>query len=504
MIKKYILYGLMVNITLYFTLKKGTYDTCACGLFLQLAPTLSVKFEMKTTESSFLHISKRGFIRLFSFLIALVLVSALLIYKYYRESENSKLILEYQYLQDVENLAQYSESINNSLNKMLYSNSPQMLSALSSKLWREASLAKESLDRLPIEYTKLQNTNKLLSQVGDYCVSTSKLFAKGEPITKEQRNNLLKLQKYCDSMTREVITMSDSIRTNSLCFDTVKGNINRDFDKQPAPAHIAEGFSELEEGFTSYPTLIYDGPFSDHIMQRKSIMLKDMKDITREQALKIAQNAMGTSVALTNGEDESSAMAAYGFSAENGDIAITKKGGLISYFLKYRDASDVKLSTAKAQEIASNYLLHLGIENMQTTYYEITNNIITINYAAKQEFFDTHVVLYPDLIKVGVAMDNGEIISFDARGYIVNHYKRTIASPRYSMEVCKLALSDFLTPSDGRLVIIPSDGLSETLCYEFKCKSDDGKDLLVYVNANTKQEEQILILLISESGILTV
>mgnify|MGYP007025350709 CR=1 FL=1 len=36
-----------------------------------------------------------------------------------------------------------------------------MLTGISSKLWREAGFAKNSLDSLPVEYLELQNTNKL-------------------------------------------------------------------------------------------------------------------------------------------------------------------------------------------------------------------------------------------------------------------------------------------------------------------------------------------------------
>lgn len=56
----------------------------------------------------------------------------------------------------------------------------------------------------------------------------------------------------------------------------------------------------------------------------------------------------------------------------------------------------------------------------------------------------------------------------------------------------------------GRLALIPTDGLEEKLCYEFRCRAENGRNVLVYINAQTAEEEQILILVESKSGTLTV
>ena len=49
-----------------------------------------------------------------------------------------------------------------------------------------------------------------------------------------------------------------------------------------------------------------------------------------------------------------------------------------------------------------------------------------------------------------------------------------------------------------------TEGGREAYCYEFKCKSEDGKNVLVYFNAITGKEEQILILIEDENGTLTM
>lgn len=446
-------------------------------------------------------ISKRSLIRLISFVVFGTLVCSILIYQYAKEASNAKRALEYQYMKTVEELTHYSQNISSDLTKIMYSNSPQLLSDLSAKLWRESGFAKSALDSLPVDYKELQNTNKLLSQVGDYCLSLSKSFANGTKITPEQRQNIEKLNGYCEKMTQEIITVQDSIRTGSLTLTKVKGRIEEKYDKTSAPSGIAEGFGDFESGLVSYPVLIYDGPFSDHLMQKEPERLKNEPDVSREDARKKAAKASVMKESdLKDDSDENSKMPSFCFSADGVNVSITKKGGLISYMLKSRIVDETKIDIETAKEKSRSYMNSLGIGAMEITYFETSNNIVTFNYAYTKD----NIIFYTDLIKVSVALDTGEIMGFDARGFIVNHKQRDIKPPKYSKEVCQLNLSELLTPEKSRLCVIPSTSLEEKLCYEFKCKSKDGKDLLVYINAYTKVEEQILILLVRENGTLTI
>jgi germination protein YpeB len=108
------------------------------------------------------------------------------------------------------------------------------------------------------------------------------------------------------------------------------------------------------------------------------------------------------------------------------------------------------------------------------------------------------------LIKIGVALDNGEILSFDARGYITNHTTRQLGEPAISEDEARSKLSERLTAKKGKLCVIPSDGQNEIYCWEFEGQDQNGMNVLVYINAQTGKEERILLLQISENGILTV
>ena len=59
-----------------------------------------------------------------------------------------------------------------------------------------------------------------------------------------------------------------------------------------------------------------------------------------------------------------------------------------------------------------------------------------------------------------------------------------------------------LKVESGSLALIPTPGLNEVLCYEFQCTGENEDRVLVYINASTGMEEQIFILMQSDSGVL--
>ena len=97
-------------------------------------------------------------------------------------------------------------------------------------------------------------------------------------------------------------------------------------------------------------------------------------------------------------------------------------------------------------------------------------------------------------------MDDGEILGFERKGLLgCNHYDRDITEADISQSRAKESVSPRLEIVSGRLALIPTDGLEEKLCYEFRCRAENGRNVLVYINAQTAEEEQILILVESKS-----
>ena len=80
---------------------------------------------------------------------------------------------------------------------------------------------------------------------------------------------------------------------------------------------------------------------------------------------------------------------------------------------------------------------------------------------------------------------------------------RKLSENIISVEDAKTKLSDNITVENQRMAVIPLDDKTERYCYEFKGKVED-KQFLVYINAETGAEEEILILLETPGGTLTI
>jgi hypothetical protein len=72
-----------------------------------------------------------------------------------------------------------------------------------------------------------------------------------------------------------------------------------------------------------------------------------------------------------------------------------------------------------------------------------------------------------------------------------------------SKEQAQAAINPSLEVSGGRLVLIPSGVTGEKLAYEFPAKQG-GENYLIYVNALTGREENVLKLIETSDGTLTM
>ena len=448
--------------------------------------------------------TRRGKIRAYSFLTAAFLVAfGFGIQQHVRVTELETSI-QNSYQRSLDELGDYMDNISTALSKQLYAGTATQVSALSAKIWREAGSAKSAMSQLPITELNLENTYRFISQVGDYSMSLSKRAVSGEKLNDDDYANLEQLSNYSKNLNEQINAIRSDLSLGKYQIEKAPDSLQEDEPETEAAsteASFGGGFQEAEDGFTDYPTLIYDGPFSDHIMQITPRMTKEAAAFTREEARQTAADAAKVAVSgVEDGYDEESNLPAYGFKTEYCDIRVTKNGNFLCYMVNHRSIGDQTVSEESAVNLALGYLDSLGIPDMKETYYETANGICTINFSYVQD----GVMMYTDLIKVGVAMDTGEIVLFDARGYLVNHTRRELSAPALTQEDAQTRVSAFLTVESSQLVVVPSSGLNELYCYEFKCTSQYGETVLVYVNALTGVEEQILILIENENGTLTV
>lgn len=392
------------------------------------------------------------------------------------------------------------ENLNNistNLEKTIYVSTPTMMSKLSAELWREASGAKTSLSMLPTGDNAINNTYKFLSQIGEFVMSLERKSANGESLTSDERQQLKELYSFCNTLNEQVNQMCHDMQNGNFTFDEISSTLmNENDDIKTA----SQGFSDTEQAMTDLPTLIYDGPFSDHLTQSEPKFLKNEKEINQEDALSIAKQVCPEekdSLAFSHNEDGN--VPCYVFRGEKCTVAITKQGGRPCYMLSSEFSGEMKIKYEDALENARDFLKKIGYNNMRESYYYTDDGICTINFAST----DGDIILYPDLIKVSVCLEKGKILSFDATGYISNHTQRNEFLTAISVNEATSKLNDELTVIGTQICVIPTEWETEQLCYEIHCKTDNNQEILVYIDCISGEEDNILILLYSDGGVLT-
>ena len=233
------------------------------------------------------------------------------------------------------------------------------------------------------------------------------------------------------------------------------------------------------------------------------------ENIEEEQAKQKAKEFIGEEKIeeiTSNGLIENGNIAVYDFYIklkENKEnqmhISISQKGGHVVLMNYNREIDAEILSQEEANQKGIEFLNAKGFQNMKETYYLKQDGIVTINYAYKQN----DIIMYPDLIKLKIALDNGEVLGIETSGYLNSHKERSLEEPKITIEKAKENLNENLEILGEGLAVIPTEWKTEILCYEFKGKVDN-TEFLVYINAENGREENILVIINTPNGTLTM
>lgn len=439
--------------------------------------------------------TKRKLVRVTSFIIAAVVVFLCFVATMHSEIRYLKRVNSNHYSMSLFELDGSLVNISSALKKAVYSSDAAQFSTLTAEIVTESNTAKNALSQLPSSLGGFEKVSKLLSQSGDYSLYLSKKLILGGDLTTDERKTLNRLAESAQNISKQI----EAIRIQYDSNDRWSAEIENLLEGATDTALITE-LAGIEELLADYPTLVYDGPFADNVLNGEIKMLKGQQVLTVEEAKRKAAVAVGiTAELLEDGGEITGNMPSYSFVCDEMTVNVTKSGGFISFMRKHRSIGDEKVDYEKAVEIAKKYLDGNSGRSFKSTYYFTEEGVCTVNLV---EVIDG-VLCYPDLIKVGVALDNGEVVSVDAETYLSNHTERTFGSHKQTPEKARERVSELLSVISHQDVLIPLNSGKEVRCFEFLCKGIDGEEVLVYINSDTLNEEQILILLKTDGGTLT-
>ena len=423
----------------------------------------------------------------------------------YKINKNYEIVSNNTYNLAFYELVDYMSDVENYLAKALVTNEANYSTETLSYIWRASNLAEVYLSQIPIKNEGLSSTQKFLNQVSEYSYSLSKKCIEDKNLNSEELKKLKELYNYSVEVNNTLNQLSLEINSGILNWKELSSDGSSIFEKEINNMAI-EGFGSIEENFEQYDGLIYDGAYSEHITskEKKGLTGENINEEKAKQIVESFENKENIKEIKSLGLSENGTIKTYTFEIITNDnnnitIAISQKGGHIVFMNYNRDVAEEKISEDEASTRAIEFLNSKGYTNMQKTYSIKEYGIITINYA----YEENDVIVYPDLIKVKVALDNGDILGIETTGYLNNHEKKNIETNNIisKQEAIKIS-NENLKVEETRLAIIPTKFETEVFCWELK-GTVENRDFMLYVNAKTGEVEDILVIIKTEKGTLT-
>lgn len=393
------------------------------------------------------------------------------------------------------NFYELVDNINNvevKLSKVLASSDNDYQKDMLEEVSKSSSRASVNLSALPISINGLSDTIKFVNKVDGYTTSLVKKLDGGESLTEKETETLSKVHTSIVDIKSGLSTMTEkmyggySILEESLSFSgdyngftNAIGNVSSDID---------------------YPSMIYDGPFSDSVVSKeiKGLNFAEVDESTaRANLINILEEVNEEDLSYlgeTNGQ-----ITTYDYSVEIGDrkmfCQMTKKGGRLINLSSYSSNLSTNQSLSSAITNAERFINKTGIENVECVWSDIINGSAYLNFAR----VINGVIIYPELIKVKIELGEGNITGFDALTYYTNQQQRSLSAVTFDATSAREKIPTSFKITEQRLALIPLDWNREVLCHEFVC-TKDGATYYIYLNAQSGAEENILKVVETSNG----
>ena len=375
---------------------------------------------------------------------------------------------------------------------MIASGAPQSVSLLG----ETALLARHvetGLSQLPMRYEGASDAMKFVGQVGQYALALAVRLSDGSMLSNEDERQLAGMLGACQALNAHLVSVGERLYTEPV--EAVSA-IDGDGAMSWAEEAIA-GESAIE-----YPSLIFDGPFSDARAQGQPKGLTGER-VTREMAREAAARYAGVDVSrVRDAADSGGQFEAFGFTAQTDagalSVQITGMGAHLLWMMPEQAAYMERLSEEECLRCAQEYLIQTGFGEMEPCFVQRYDGMVVANFAAVQD----GVLLYPDQVKLQVSMESGAVVGAECMQFLMNHTQRVGLVPTVSEQEAREALSVRLTVLSSRLCVIP-DGDRERLCWGFE-GSYAGTVYWAFVDANTGEAAQILQVADTQDGELAL
>ena len=427
-------------------------------------------------------------------ILSVLLVAFIVLYSLSMSKQNQlKVDLENIYQKNFNELV---DNVNNSdikLSKVLASDYNSYAKKMLNEISKNTAEASTNLSALPVSINGIDDTIKFINQVSGYTQSLAEKLEEGEELSDKDIKTLQELKVAFTDLKNNV---------NKLSKDIYSGNIYDESNKLDGEYNnFTVSLQSVKSGNVDYPTMIYDGPFSDSTVNKKIKNLNFAKistNVADDLIKNIFKNISNSNIEYlgeTNGKFET-----YDYKLTTNEnnviyVQVTKNGAKLLTMSCNDTNSNQNYTLKQAIETAINFTKSLGINDMQCVWSDIVSSDAYINLAPVKN----NIILYPDLIKVKVDLATGTVIGYESSSYYINHIERNLPSASITAQEANEKVPNEYNINETRLVLAPLQYQKEVLCYEVICNKDN-ETYYIYFNAMTGEMENILKTIETDNG----
>jgi len=351
--------------------------------------------------------------------------------------------------------------------------------------------SQNSLSSLPLEHNAITETAKFVNQLGGYCFTLHQKIVDGEDITLDEYAQIDDLYDSCVEVKYELNRLATLINGGYSIVDNVSitdTNIN----------NFSGEWSTIYNDTVEYPTLIYDGPFSDSV-ENKTVKGLSSNEVSQTEAELSIKEWFSDWTVTASGETTGGDIDTWNFDLmkdqNTGYAQVTKQGGLLLQVGSDIEAGDSNKTLDECNLLAETFAKSLGIKDAQVVWSTDCQGFAYCNLVYVQD----DVIIYPDMIKIKVSRDDGQIVGWEARSWAYNHITRTDTTPTISKEDAQAKLDSYLDLLTTKLTIIPDKYVGENLAWEFKCLKS-GSVFYIYIDAHTGEDLNVMKVILTDDG----
>ncbi|MEV5036437.1 germination protein YpeB [Peribacillus frigoritolerans] len=429
--------------------------------------------------------------------LLVVVVAGTAFWGYQEHKEKNAVLInaENTYQRAFHDLSYQVDLLHDKVGSTLAMNSRYSLSPALTDVWRITSEAQSDVGQLPLTLLPFNKTEEFLSKIADFSYKTAVRDLEKEPLDDKEYATLQSLYTQAGDIQGELRKVQYLVLKNNLRWMDVEMALAS--GKENSDNTIIDGLKTVEKKVSGYGETNEMNPTFTSAQQRdENFKNLQGETITKEEAIATAKNyAHSKSKNLKVNVEENGKGSDYGFysvsildkdSDTELNMDLTKKGGYPIWYINNRDVNKTNIDLNQAHTKAEAFLKEHDFSSLELFESAQYDNIALLNFVTSEN----GVKIYPDSVKVKIALDDGSVIGFSADEYLKSHKTREVGNPNISEKEAKDKINSNVKIMEEGKALITNDIGEEVLCYEFlgTIKDDTYR---IFINANTGQEEKV-------------